>query len=73
MADEADLANDLIANEVLSVLAKMRQDTTTGKMGPKECMQCGEKIPTERRRLGFKICVECAEQSERRKSLFADY
>jgi RNA polymerase-binding transcription factor DksA len=70
MADEADIANDLIANEVLSALSKMRQDTAV-KMGPKECGECGENIPTARRRLGFKLCVECAEESERRKSLFA--
>ena len=70
MADEADIANDLIANEVLSVLSKMRQDSN-GKMGPKECVECGEKVPTERRHLGFKFCIECATESERRKSLFA--
>jgi RNA polymerase-binding transcription factor DksA len=72
MADEADIANDLIANEVLSRLSKMRQDTA-GKIGPKECADCGEKIPTARRKLGFKLCIECAEETERRKSLFADY
>ena len=71
MADEADIANDMIANEVLSALNKMRQNTEV-KMGPKECVACGEKVPTERRRLGFKLCIECAEESERRKSLFAD-
>lgn len=70
MADEADIANDLIANEVLSVLSKMRQQTD-GKMGPKECTECGEQIPMARRSLGFKLCIECAEDSERRKSMFA--
>jgi RNA polymerase-binding transcription factor DksA len=70
MADEADIANDLIANEVLSVLSKMRQQTGTG-MGPEQCCECGEKIPKARRSLGFKLCIECAEESERRKSLFA--
>jgi RNA polymerase-binding transcription factor DksA len=71
MADEADIANDLIANEVSSALSKMRQSTEI-KMGPKECVECGEKVPIERRRLGFKLCIECAAESERRKSLFAD-
>jgi len=71
MADEADVANDLIANEVLSVLSKMRQQTEVG-MGPIECIECGEKIPKARRTLGFKLCIECAEESERRKALFAD-
>lgn len=72
MADEADVANDLIANEVSSVLNKMRRNTTAG-MGPKECVECEEAIPLARRQLGFKLCVECAEKTERRKSLFADY
>ncbi len=71
MADEADIANDLIANEVLSVLNKMRQDGAI-KLGPKDCMECGESIPMARRRLGFKLCVECAGESERRRALFAD-
>ena len=70
MADEADIANDLIANEVSSALSKMRQDTAI-KMGPKECIECGESIPLARRRLGFKRCVECAMESERLKSLYA--
>jgi len=70
MADEADIANDLIASEVLSALSKMRQDTAV-KMGPKECVECEEEIPLARRQLGFKLCVECAEEAERRKSLFA--
>ena len=70
MADEADIANDLIANEVLSALSKMRRDAAT-KPGPKECMKCGEAIPTARRKLGFKFCVDCAFDIERRQSLFA--
>lgn len=70
MADEADMANDLIANEVLSALNRMRQNTEV-KMGPKECVECGEDVPTERRRLGFKLCIECAKETERHKSQFA--
>ncbi len=70
MADEADLANDFIANEVLSALNKMRQSKEV-KMGPKKCVECGENNPLERRQMGFKLCKECAEQSERRQSLFA--
>ncbi|MEO8401214.1 MAG: TraR/DksA family transcriptional regulator [Gammaproteobacteria bacterium] len=71
MADEADIANDLIANEVSSVLNRLRRDTVI-KVGPKECVECEEAIPVARRQLGFKHCVECAEKIERRKSLFAD-
>ncbi len=65
------LQNDFIANEVLRALGKMRQ--TEGKVGPKVCQDCGENIPDARRKLGFSLCIECAEESERRKALFADY
>ncbi len=72
MADEADLANDLIANEVSSVLSRLRQNTTF-KIGPKECVECGENIPDARRNMGFKLCIVCAEETERRRALFVDY
>lgn len=71
MADEADIANDLMASEVLSKLNRMRQPTEF-KMGPEKCVECEEPIPIERRHLGFKLCIECAEELERRKSQFAE-
>lgn len=71
MADEVDLANDLIANEVNSVLSRLRQDAKV-KMGPKECVECAETIPVPRRKLGFKLCISCAQELERRKALFAE-
>lgn len=72
MADEIDRANDLIASEVLRALSKLRQNTEAGSIGPKNCIECGEIIPEGRQKLGFKLCVPCAEESERKKSLFAD-
>lgn len=72
MADEADIANDYINNEVSRALSKIRQSSGE-KSGSKVCKDCGEKIPDARRKLGFHLCIECAEESERRKSLFADY
>ena len=69
MADVADVANDLIDNEVASML-KMRQAGPV-KMGPKLCLECEEEIPLPRRELGFSLCLPCAEESERRKALFA--
>ncbi|EKD54355.1 MAG: hypothetical protein ACD_60C00090G0004 [uncultured bacterium] len=71
MADEADMANDLIASEVSSALNRLRL-TTSGKMGPKNCALCEEAIPLVRRQLGFKFCIECAVETERRKLLFVD-
>jgi RNA polymerase-binding transcription factor DksA len=72
MADDADIASDYIDNEVSRALGRIRQDLVT-KSGSEECGDCGEKIPDARRKLGFSLCIECASESERRKSLFADY
>lgn len=72
MADEADIANECIMNAISSALDKRPQNIPT-KMGAKECRECGEAIPVARRQLGFQLCVECAEETERRKSLFANY
>lgn len=72
MADEIDLANDLISNEVSRALSKIRQNSSLGKEGSEFCVECGENMPTERQKLGFKLCVPCASESERRKSLYAN-
>ena len=72
MADDIDLANDLIANEVSRALSKFRQNTATEGNGSKTCSECGDDIPVGRRKLGFRLCVPCAEESERKRSLFAD-
>lgn len=72
MADEIDLANDLIDIEVSRALGKLRQHTSQGAVGSKICVECGDTIPEGRRKLGFKLCIPCAEESERRKQLFAD-
>lgn len=73
MADPIDLANDLIESEVTRALSKLRQSTDGVTEGAKTCVECGEAIPEGRRKLGFKLCVPCAEEFERKKSLFADY
>ena len=73
MADEIDLANDLIDSEVSRALSKIRQNALEGAKGAKFCMECGDDIPAARQKLGFNLCVPCAEEGERRKSLFADY
>jgi len=70
MADDADIAADFIDNEVSRALGKIRQ-TMTQKNGAKHCADCGEDMPEARRKLGFQLCVPCAEEAERRQSLFA--
>ncbi len=71
MADDIDLANDLIDNEVSRALSKMRQ-ASMASVGTKICLECGDDMPEGRRSLGFNLCVPCAGEAERRKSLYAD-
>ncbi len=72
MADEIDLANDLIDNEVSRALKKLREQAAINAEGAKFCIECDEPMPKARQSLGFKLCKPCAEENERRKSLFAD-
>lgn len=74
MADEADIANNLIDNEVSRALSKMRQlgNQDKNNKGSKFCLECDDAMPVARQNLGFKLCVSCASEKERRKSLFAD-
>jgi phage/conjugal plasmid C-4 type zinc finger TraR family protein len=72
MADEADIANAYITRAIETALGQ-RQQTGATKMGLEFCKECGDAIPTERRKLGFQLCVTCASENERRKSQFADY
>lgn len=32
--------------------------------GPEECVECGEKMPDERRAWGFTLCVTCKAETE---------
>ncbi len=77
MADEADIANDYIDSEVSRALGRIRQGTIGKPLaitaGSNVCRDCGESIPEARRKLGFQLCIECAQEAERLKSLFADY
>jgi len=74
MPDEVDLANDLIDSEVSRALSKLRQNASTAEEnGSDVCLECGEEMLKERKKLGFKLCVPCANETERRKSLYADY
>lgn len=73
MADIVDIAAESINNELSRAIDRIRQNASPVTMGPKTCVECGEDIPEVRRKLGFKLCVPCAEESERRQSLFNDY
>ncbi|MES2217396.1 MAG: TraR/DksA family transcriptional regulator [Pseudomonadota bacterium] len=73
MADEADIANDYHELLISNALNKMVRQATSSKAGAKNCAECEEPIATARRKLGFSLCFQCAEETERRKALFANY
>jgi len=73
MADEADIASAYTLQAVEMALAQRQQNSANVKPGAKNCKECGEEIPTARRKLGFSLCIACAEESERKKSQFIDY
>jgi RNA polymerase-binding transcription factor DksA len=72
MADDIDRANDLIDNEVSYALSKIRESSSNDTEGAKFCIECGDTIPTARKNLGFKLCVPCVEERERKSQLFAN-
>ena len=72
MADDIDLANDLVDREVALALSRLRQQSATDTKGAKLCVECGDDMPPGRMKLGFQLCVPCAEEAERKKALFAD-
>lgn len=71
MADEADIASNFIDDEVSNALRKIRQQASRAQ-GSKFCVECEEEIPEGRQQLGFKLCVPCAQDAERRKAMFVD-
>jgi RNA polymerase-binding transcription factor DksA len=71
MADEIDIANDLAAIQLARALEEMRKNSSQGTSGSKYCVECGDDIPLARKKLGFKLCVPCVEETERKKQLFA--
>jgi len=73
MADDIDMANALVDAEVSRALSRLRQDGGAQTVGSSTCQECGDDIPKARKMMGFKLCVPCAQESERRKQLFANY
>jgi RNA polymerase-binding transcription factor DksA len=73
MADEIDIANDLIDNELSRALNKLRQNASYRSTGREFCLECGDTMPQVRRNLGFQRCVPCAEEAERREQMYADH
>lgn len=70
MADDIDMANEMIANEVSRRLSELRQISAM-RVGTDNCVECGDSMPEPRKKLGFNLCVPCAQEKERKKQLFA--
>lgn len=71
MADDIDVANDLIARNLSDALTRARQ-SAANTVGSKFCIECDDKMPPERTKHGFRLCVRCAEDAERKKSLYVE-
>lgn len=69
MADDVDFASRVIDDQVAAALERLRRNTQA-LPGAKFCKVCEEEMPEARRNLGFQLCIECAEEAERRDSLF---
>ena len=72
MADEGDIANYLVEVELSRALDKIRQNSGKLVIGSKTCNECEDAMPEARQKLGFKLCVSCAEEGERRKQMYAN-
>lgn len=74
MADEADIANTYITNAIEAALGQRQQKNIETKPSAKFCKECGIEIDERRRKLGnIQLCIECAAETERLKSLYANY
>ena len=65
MADEADVANEMIQRGLDVVLAEHAKKHDISD----ECKACGETIPTARQKAtnGTTLCVDCASDMEKRR------
>ncbi len=72
MADDADNAAGYADLEISQALLKIKQNAANNQVGTKHCVECGDDMPEPRQKLGFKFCVTCAEERERRQALYAE-
>jgi len=62
MADVADQATMLNQDDIdQGVSAARGRVPDPSEPGPEVCPECEEPIPEARRRMGYQVCVECAE------------
>ena len=64
--DDVDIANDRAQIELDARIAAARNMAPNAD-GSEHCEVCDERVPIQRRRLGYSICVPCAAMAERRR------
>ncbi|MDD5391189.1 MAG: TraR/DksA family transcriptional regulator [Gallionellaceae bacterium] len=67
MADDIDRAQEREQELRQDALDDVRRRARAAGKGAKTCRECGERIPTARRKAvpGTELCVECQEKKER--------
>ena len=68
--DDIDIANDRAQIDLDNRIAAARNNVPH-EDGAEHCEHCDERIPLQRRQLGYSICVPCSAAEERRRQLFA--
>lgn len=67
--DEIDKANEVALIDLEARIAAARMpDVHTD--GAPFCEVCEERVPIKRRRLGYSVCVPCAERAEKIGGLY---
>jgi len=70
MADDIDLANNLMDAQISRALNRIREESAKAATGSDICEECGDTMPAPRVKMGFSVCVSCAEEGERRQHLY---
>jgi len=71
-ADELDLTQLHIDNQINAAVSKIREQATEGQ-GRKACIECGAEIPPARLKHipNAQRCATCQESQERHEQMFA--
>lgn len=69
MADEIDIANDRILADIERRVAAARKQPV--ELGNEFCEECEDEMPSERRAIGAKLCIECQKRAEHIRKLYS--
>lgn len=66
MSDEADIANDYMAADLDARIAAARGLSPRPGEGVPVCEECGSDVQPARVAAGYRVCLDCARDRERR-------